>query len=414
MITEIILKNFKCFKEETSFPLSKINLLTGVNGRGKSTLLQSLLLMRQTIEHNPNSIQIIFNGSCVRLGSFDDVKNSENSRDESIKMSFKINTLRAENIRIQYLLKDLSNDRVAYIEALSMFGVPTISNGFTISLDENSITYYDELEKYYKTDDYLDGLKSLLPSMALLPTGTVINTKNFFDFLKIHYVAADRLGPKDYYPKNNLDEFINVGPQGENTAIVLARKQDDIVFDALYLGENAKTVLQQTEEWLNKIFDGAKIELTVERDTISLSYNTKLTDKRYKPSNVGFGYSYILPIIVSGLIAEKGEILIVENPEAHLHPKAQSQLTKFLAKVASCGVQIYIESHSEHILNALRVVSVTQETEIQNTDISILYFQNDDEKHFTTIPINPDGGIDVWPEGFFDQTDKDFKILFGF
>ena len=122
MITEIKLKNFKCFKEETAFPLSKINLLTGVNGRGKSTLLQSLLLMRQTIEHNPNSEQIIFNGSCVRLGAFDDVKNSENSRDESIEMSFKVFNDFTQSVDIKYLLvENLDNDRVSNIEEFSIF-----------------------------------------------------------------------------------------------------------------------------------------------------------------------------------------------------------------------------------------------------------------------------------------------------
>jgi predicted ATPase len=194
----------------------------------------------------------------------------------------------------------------------------------------------------------------------------------------------------------------------------LSHQKNKVVSEKLCLGQDSETVLQQTEEWLNEIFDGAKVALKAERDTISMSYNTKHTPNRYKPSNVGFGYSYILPIIVSGLIARDGEILIVENPEAHLHPAAQSRLTKFLAKVASCGVQVFIETHSEHILNALRVVSVSKDYEIKNTDISILYFQNDENQLVTPIPINPDGGIDTWPDGFFDQTDKDFKILFGF
>ena len=73
MITQIEIENFKCFKNRVSFPLGKLTLLTGINGRGKSTLLQSLLLMRQSIEHDENTDKILLNGSCVNLNSFNGV-----------------------------------------------------------------------------------------------------------------------------------------------------------------------------------------------------------------------------------------------------------------------------------------------------------------------------------------------------
>ncbi|MEQ8536230.1 MAG: AAA family ATPase [Coleofasciculus sp. D1-CHI-01] len=76
MLKKIIIKNFKCFREETEFPLGQLTLLTGINGRGKSTMLQSLLLMRQSIEHNDNAAQLVLNGSCVHLGSFNEIRNS--------------------------------------------------------------------------------------------------------------------------------------------------------------------------------------------------------------------------------------------------------------------------------------------------------------------------------------------------
>ncbi len=73
MLKEIRLKNFKCFREETTFPLSTINLLTGINGRGKSTLLQSMLLMKQSVEHNEYTNKLILNGNCVNLGTYEDI-----------------------------------------------------------------------------------------------------------------------------------------------------------------------------------------------------------------------------------------------------------------------------------------------------------------------------------------------------
>lgn len=89
MLSEIKLKNFKCFKDYTGIPVNKINLFTGVNGGGKSTALQALLLMRQSPEIRKTTHQIFFNGSCVELGSFKDVKNSSVSQNEPLEFIYK-------------------------------------------------------------------------------------------------------------------------------------------------------------------------------------------------------------------------------------------------------------------------------------------------------------------------------------
>jgi predicted ATPase len=178
------------------------------------------------------------------------------------------------------------------------------------------------------------------------------------------------------------------------------------------LGEDAKTLITQTEVWLSKIFGGAKLEIPSSQSSIlELLFNTSASKDRFKPANVGFGFHSVLPIIVSGLIAKEGEILIVENPEIHLHPRAQSELTKFLAKVSSCGVQVLVESHSDHILNGLRIAVLDKI--INSEDLSVLYFQNNLENPVVQIPVQPDGGIEEWPDDFFDQTSKDFERLFG-
>lgn len=378
MLTEITLKNFKCFKEKTHFPLSKINLLTGVNGRGKSTMLQVFLLFKQQWLND----ELHLNGDYAELGMIEDVKNSETSTSTPIEIEL-------------------------------IYGKHSAFHFYYATAD------FEKEKRQFQVDTHDRHLQMLSfkhqwgePSQTLQASNSGSLMMLFPD--SIHYISADRIGPKNFYRYANPDASRKIDKQGKSAPFVLSHQKNKVVSEKLCLGQDSETVLQQTEEWLNEIFDGAKVALKAERDTISMSYNTKHTPNRYKPSNVGFGYSYILPIIVSGLIARDGEILIVENPEAHLHPAAQSRLTKFLAKVASCGVQVFIETHSEHILNALRVVSVSKDYEIKNTDISVLYFQNDDNQLVIPIPIQENGGIEVWPDGFFDQTDKDFKILFGF
>lgn len=364
MLTQIKLTHFKCFKEETSFPLSQLNLLTGINGRGKSTLLQSLLLMRQSIEHNENPTQILLNGSCVNLGNFNDIRNSSTSTKESIIFEY---DFYQEKLNTKYYL------------------VENIEDNMSVNIEEK-MTGSSRNDSFDSRNDS-------------------------FDFSKIHYISADRFGPQEFYLKSNLTTFPNVGVKGELTANVLDKQKDYLVNDKLCLGEDAKTLITQTEAWLNEIFEGAKVEIPhSETNILELFLNTSASRDRFKPINVGFGYSYILPIIVSGLIAEKDEILIVENPEAHLHPKAQSRLTQFLAKVSRCSVQVFIESHSEHILNALRLAVLKKI--VTPSDLSILYFQPNSEQPVIQIPVKSDGELEIWPEDFFDQEEIDLAEMF--
>ncbi len=424
MLTTIFLQNFKCFKEKTAFPLGRITLLTGINGRGKSSLIQSLLLFKQSLAINANQLHLYLNGEDVRLGTWEDLKNSDAPHSEPIEIGFEIpsfflthygNSVKLNRIFYK-LIADEENDICASI--LGDIQIEEFwNNGIDSQLTEDKISRTMHLTPRlieYKGQkgnklhsERLGHLKEIVPG----------NPKNpFIDipFSTIHYISADRIGPKDYYPRANHGSFVSVGAKGEFTASVLAQKQNEVVHDKLYIGKDAQTVLQQTEEWLRFVFGEARLTVEMQKDIVYLFYNTKQTKHRYKPSNIGFGYSYILPIIVSGLIAKPGEILIVENPEAHLHPKAQSLLLRFLAIVAETGVQIIIESHSEHILNALRIVAIDKEIQMTNKEIQILYFHDKAGKPFTEIPINEDGGIEVWPDGFFDQSDKDYKTLFGF
>jgi len=357
MINSTRLKNFKGFKDETIFNLSKINLLTGINGKGKSSYLQSLLLIRQSFEQQGSFDQLIFNGSCVNLGTYHDVKNRDTGNDVKIE--------------IRHFSKEGNLELV-----------------LGRSEKDDMIGIFPDESHYY---GMLDVLRN------------------------IHYIAADRIGPQEFYLKSTLPEFINVGTKGEYVANVLFQKLNDLVDDKLVIEEhNVHNLEMQTGAWLSNILDTEKVKVYVSNEAssrvITLSFG--IGHHKFRPSNIGFGFTYILPIIVSGLIAKPNEILIVENPEAHLHPKAQSNLIYFLSLVASCGVQVFIESHSEHILNGLRICSLRKDIELTNNDISIFYFDDKNYKPYIKLNINENGKIDNWVEGFFDQQETDLAELF--
>ena len=423
MLTEIRLQNFKCFRENTKIPFQQINLLTGINGRGKSTTLQALLLMRQSPDYNQATDHIIFNGSCVNLGNFDDVRNSATPRDEPIELAFQFES-GDDSLFLRYMLDQNEQDEmVASIKQINVTGQVNeisvkaesslvhegpwnllfVNTGIVVQFTWSNLLF----EEVY-------GFAAEQPEMDLTEPDLVFRfARSTIDFRKIHYISADRVGPQDYYPKQSFSTFPHVGVRGEFTANLLSRKKNDQVHSSLCLDIGVtQTVLDQTEAWLDTIFGGGRIHVEQTRANIVLmSLNSERASNMYKPLNVGFGYSYALPILVSGLIAQSGEMLIVENPEAHLHPSAQSQLTKFLAKVSQTGVQVFIESHSDHVLNALRVAVVDKI--ITADELNVLYFDRNIEQNVKQIPVNTDGSIEYWPAGFFDQTDKDFERLFG-
>jgi len=467
MLTEIKLTNFKCFKEETSIPLSSFNLFTGVNGAGKSTALQALLLMRQSIEHNPYTTELILNGSCVNLGSFEDVKNIESSKENSIYLDFFIKNetnIGIFNNSIRYVLKPKNDEMSLHIEEIiigqnnfkHLLLMPRIL--FLRHFLDGSYAIEDKIEFnklrlvkltpcfFYETEGYnpssifdfnqqqnKDG-----PLIKDKDKGTIsVSVKKSHlgdsnDFLvfndesdqdnlnlqKIHFISADRIGPQDFYYKSILSDFPNIGTKGEFAVNLLNKKAQELVNDDLCLGEDAKTLITQTEVWLGKILN----PLSLQAKSLGKTNFLELLIGGFKPSNVGFGYSSILPIVVTGLIAKPNEKIIIENPEIHLHPKAQSALIDFLVKVANTGVQIFIESHSDHVLNALRIA--TKNNLLKPEDSSILFFDKNivnNSNDITSILIDEkgklhrktsEGTIAKIPKGFFDEWTNSMAKLF--
>jgi predicted ATPase len=395
MLTEVSIKNFKCFENEAKFHFSKLNLLTGINGRGKSSLLQSLLLISQTFIKRKSPQQLVLNGEWVELGTFDDIKN-DNSNENIISFQFKTDDNDQNDVCFKYT-DTKESERIASIVSL-------IVNGE---------------EKYIETTAAADikSDNSNIPPQPqsqnknLLPLDSI---KLVSQFHKFHYVAADRLGPIEYVKKNDNPESLKIGIKGENLVNVLAYNEN-LQIENILCKNGDKTLKGQIVEWLGYILDGANIDVKgrneKEISILRFLLNSQHNGKFYKPANVGFGYSYILPIIATGLIAKKGDIFIVENPEAHLHPRAQSRLTEFFARLAANGVQIFIESHSEHILNGLILNALNPDVkDISNNEVSIYYI--DESFKPEKLDVDKNGKIANWPNGFFDQQEIDLAAIF--
>ncbi len=367
MIAEFRIDRFKGYARQ-EFMMRPLTVLTGANSAGKSSLLQCLLLYRQAgLAHGLDWVEL--NGPFgLSLGEARDVLNDGFDLGDGIGLTV------TDAERKQY--------RVEFRAA---------------SERSRRLTIYTQPGKF--------------------PPPLAGSRRNFV------YLAADRLGPRDVFEAVSLDdEGLNVGPRGEAVAQVLSQLDSSVVRDALVHPDTAargerQTLPAQAELWLSDIVAPMQLGAQwVDRtNVITLRFRRPgFRNEWERPSNVGFGVSHALPIIVGGLSVGAGGLLLIENPEAHLHPRGQSKIGAFLARVAASGVQVVLETHSDHVLNGIRRAVAAER--VLEPGRAVLHFFDADEEgggapRIARIELKPDGELSAWPERFFDQRQADLGAL---
>ena len=136
-----------------------------------------------------------------------------------------------------------------------------------------------------------------------------------------------------------------------------------------------------------------------------------VASRRYRATNVGFGLSYTLPVIVA-LLAPSDTLCLIENPEAHLHPRGQTKLAELAVRAAMAGVQIIAETHSDHFMDGVRIA--VRNGLIRPEDVAFHYFDRDGGRTTVSSPhVAADGRLSEWPAGFFDQHEDNLIKLLG-
>ena len=147
---------------------------------------------------------------------------------------------------------------------------------------------------------------------------------------------------------------------------------------------------------------------------MTYSYDTghNITTKAFKPRNAGFGLTYVFSVLVALLSANEGDIIIIENPESHIHPRGQSELARLMALAAKNGVQIFVETHSDHIIYGMRIA--IKERDIDKDQVRIYYLDRDKKEHFSNahrIEIDEYGRMDRKVRGYFDEFESHLNRL---
>ena len=235
---------------------------------------------------------------------------------------------------------------------------------------------------------------------------------------RLVHLGAVRSGPTDAFPLPDRSGagLADVGVDGRFASHRYHELADTEVSAERCFGDgNGTTFRRQVDAWLDRLAPGANanVQALPVASTLALQFRLSATGEWRRPANVGYGLTYAFPILIALLAAQRGDILIIDSPEAHLHPQAQSRMGRMLAKFAAAGVQLLVETHSDHVLNGARLA--VKEGAIGAKDISLLFFAGvSSEGHGVTTPqIDRDGRIDEWPKGFFDQMDTDVSRLAG-
>lgn len=372
---------FKCFSEYT-LPLKPLTVLTGFNAAGKSTAVQPLLAMAQTLRRGVDSSRLSLNGCFVDLGTPADVI-SRAAEFERIALGF-------------------SSDG------------GEIAN-WTFDYDRTTDTRYLRLSKAVRSGDGSseEWNDRIWPAAA--------NESDLLHLIKnAIFISASRTSKVEAYPVpgDASTPTADVGSQGEFAPFWYAENADDEVDDARrHPSELGTVVRSQTDAWLGEFFPGARVEaaLLETGSLVRLSFRMSRSGDLLRPTNVGYGLSYAFPIIVACLLAPRGAAMIIDSPEAHLHPRAQSEMGRFLARVAGAGVQIIVETHSDHFLAGTRLG--VREGLIPDENVQIHFLRSADGPNgnpdVVKINIDPEGSVSDWPEGFFDQSERDLAILSG-
>lgn len=449
MLKSIKLSNFKSFGEEQEIKLAPITLLYGPNSSGKSSIIQSLLLIKQSIENRSQHAAPTFSGRLIDLGSYNTIVHKHDS-DKDIKISVEYNSsisvqehiYRTSNnpifgnhdirgLELTYSNYQVGPENVSYLNNLNFscrqnksdneiieFNIVNLK-GKRFGIDRESTFKIDEagqnkLRKFVyarvsKTNTSISEnqiINSLndklnlsvdmnLPIHSMFPDGGEhINFifNQIFSELKCNFEDLKYLGPLRSAPKRF---YSSLNDGNNNIAIRLCEDRKELTKDINLWFERFEIPYELSVEDIGNLVTGKILSIQL-RDTRS--------DTVVTPADVGFGIGQVLPIIIESLVS-RNTTICVEQPEIHLHPRLQAHLADLFIASIKNNNQWIIETHSEALLLRLQRRIRNKSSDILHEQIRISYIDcSDYGAQVTELPIDNDGDFLVhWPDGFFEE-----------
>lgn len=446
MIRSIGLDNFKRFKHE-SLELDKpITLLYGENSSGKSSILKGLAALLQTFSFSRNKHEpFVTQGEYANLGIF---KDYVHNHDTSNKITISITTepthwssiLDQVSGKTGTYVTKLCYDRSPYTEQARIYSIEVIAVSNEGACREILKLKRAETKSYYTLTTNPDVLfraanmyGSKVASSKDIKRTAALKTKLYYTEGFNFTLASGKKEDLATYKIRLMDRFIwvlfdlpdnykylgplrsspsrsytlsaassDVGARGENTPSVISylkRSSESL--------KKNKEAYRKIQQWVDLLFPGRSIAVEDYEELVKLK--VKRGGVADSIQDVGFGFSQILPIIVQAAALNQTQSMIIEQPELHLHPRAQVAFSQFLVEACREGKRFIIETHSEHILRGLQLAisdnSIDPSVGITKDDLRVYYFPSEPDARAFEIKINDSGElVDGWPSGFFDES----------
>ena len=427
MIERIITKNFRAFKNlDVSF--SKINLIFGPNNAGKSSLLSVLNLLSQTLTSPDYSVPLLLSGKKEDLGTYKDlVFNHDIKNDIEIKLYTKHDMFpfkKRSPDKKEKLIRGVFNFYYHYKPRrheiiLQKVELKYPNYNFEIQVEKATksdnyyITGYSDSENYplEKTEsNKVEFMDHFFPrffrkiSKKNISDIDLINMLFIREIKSIEYIGPFRIPPSRTYLYRG-EKFDSVGPRGENAI--------DILTLDFYRREKEK-IIDEISKWFEKCGICEKISInSIGERHFEIGLSNKGKDISDNIADSGYGCSQILPILVAGNYIKQNRLFLVEEPEIHLHPKAQAELGTFFYELSKKGIQSIVETHSEHLLLRLQAHVADPKCDLSPEDICVYYvYSEDGDKKCVRLELDTDGRFkDEWPQGFFPERFEEIKKI---
>ena len=370
MLKNIRLSNFKCFAN-LELNCAPMTLLCGLNGMGKSSVMQALLVLRQS--YNLRELRegrLALSGELVDVGTGRDAL-FEDAEQDTIEFA-----LYADGIASPC---ELSCDYDRESDRLNLRRSADAPGGFGIS----------------------DAWRAVPPF-----GGTLV------------YIDAERAGPRKLYARSEtFAQRGDLGARGEYALNYLNAHGDEIrpKDDPRFEGCESQRLAAGVERWLREVGPDAHLRLqaVAEADALIAGFSFDrpgdVETRAYRATNVGFGLSYVLPLLVA-MFLPKGALCLIENPEAHMHPRGQTKLAELAVRATMAGVQVIVETHSDHFVDGIRIA--VRDGLIPPDGVAFYYFERKGGAAAVSSPeVDENGRLSSWPAGFFDQHEENLAKL---
>lgn len=408
-ITKISVCGYKSIKDECTIDIYPLTILAGANSSGKSSIIQPLLLMKQTLEAPYDPGALLLNGPNVKFTSVDQLLTKLPTK-KDCRDNFFVE-IEVDNIHsTKNIFKKDRKKAIDIVEVRTQDEDATSILFPSMTTEEINSIISDDLQSTFEhlISFKANVVKAIIRNRCFLEIGLKINQNqeikgNLFrssnSYLisnyirKIIHVPGLRGNPERTYQVNATgDEF--PGTFENYVASLIASWQDTKKSKLMMLGRALKNLGLAEKVDIRKV-DDTQVEVRV-------GHQRKNKTEMVNIADVGFGVSQTLPVIVALIAANPQQLVYIEQPEIHLHPRAQAALADIIVEAVNRGVRVTLETHSDLFLR--RIQSLVAEDVLAYDKVKLHWFSKD-ENGFTqvsTADLDTDGSFGDWPEDFGD------------